>query len=398
MAVSPTAKLSSTALFSAGFRPFFLGGSLWAAGAMALWIALITGQITFAQSYGAVAWHAHEFLFGYVTASLAGFLLTAIPNWTGRLPVRGGPLLALFLIWVVGRAALLAVDVIGVVPAAVVDSLFLPCLGIVAMREIVAGGNWRNARIAVLVTLLALANIVFHAEVIVAGMPFYGLRGGIAVMVVIITVIGGRITPSFTHNWLAARGGEHLPVSFGRYDMAAVALGAIALILWIALPETAATGVLLLVAGVAHAIRLWRWAGRRTWREPLLVVLHIGYAFVPLGFFCVGVSVLWPALLPVDAAIHAWTAGAMGMMTLAVMTRASRGHLGYELTARPPTQAIYLAIGVAALARLAVPFAGSFTMPLLSLAGAAWIAAFLGFVALYGPKLLLPRRRATATA
>lgn len=389
---TPPAGLSAVPLLSFGFRPFFLGGALWAAGAMLLWIALMTVRISFAASYGIVAWHAHEFLFGYVTAAIAGFLLTAIPNWTGRLPVRGGPLLALFLLWVAGRVALLAVDVIGVVPAAIVDSLFLPCLGAVVLREIVAGHNTRNAKVAALIALLALANIVFHVEVAMEGMPSYALRGGISVVVGLLMLVGGRITPSFTRNWLAKRTSEHLPIPFGRYDMAAIAVGAIALVLWIAWPGAMVAGVALLVAGVLHLVRLARWSGPWTWREPLLLVLHVGYGFVVLGFFCVGVAVLWPAFLPESAALHAWTAGAMAVMPLAVMTRASRGHLGYELTAPASTQAIYVAIVVAALARIAAPFAGGSAMTLLTIAGVAWIVGFLGFVVLYGPLLLAPRR------
>jgi uncharacterized protein involved in response to NO len=394
--MTSTTRLASIPLLSGGFRPFFLGGALWAVGAMLLWIALMTGQIVFAVSYGAVAWHAHEFLFGYVTASVAGFLLTAIPNWTGRLPVRGAPLLALFLIWLAGRIALLAVDVIGAVPAAVVDSLFLLCFALVAAREIAASRNWRNGKVVILISLLALANIVFHAEVIVAGAPSYGLRGGIAIVVGLIMLIGGRVTPSFTRNWLARQASEQLPIPFGRYDMVAIAVAAAALLIWVIVPDAAVTGIVLLAAGILHVIRVWRWAGRLTWREPLVLVLHAGYGFVPLGFFCVGVATLWPSVLPPTAALHAWTVGAMGMMTLAMMTRASRGHLGYALTASVATQAIYIAIAIAALARIAAPFAGNATMGVLMLSGVAWIAAFLGFVAIYGPMLLTPRRTASA--
>jgi uncharacterized protein involved in response to NO len=277
-----------------------------------------------------------------------------------------------------------------------VDSLFLPCLGVVIAREVIAGGSLRNAKVALLIALLAVANIAFHVEVIMEGAPSYGLRGGVAVIVGLIMLIGGRITPSFTRNWLAKQGSERLPIPFGRYDVIAVAVGAVALALWVALPDAVIIGVLLLLAGVLQVIRLARWAGRSTWREPLVLVLHVGYAFVPLGFFCVGVATLWPALLPVSAALHAWTAGAMGVMTLAMMTRASRGHLGYELTAPASTQAIYLAIVVAALARIAAPFAGGSEMDLLAVAGVAWVAGFLGFVLMYGPKLLRPRRAAAA--
>lgn len=383
-------------VLSYGFRPFFFAGALWSACAMPLWIGLVTGRLSFAASYGPVAWHAHEFLFGYVTASVSGFVLTAIPNWTGRLPVRGGPLLALFVVWVAGRFALLAVDVIGFVAAAVIDSLFLPALAAVVLREIFVGRDRRNVKVAALVTALAAANILFHLEVFVSGTPSYALRTGVAVIVGLITLIGGRITPSFTRNWLAKRTSRRLPAPPGRYDMVALGGGALALASWIALPDAPTTGVMLLAAGILHAVRLSRWAGASTWREPLVLILHIGYAFVPIGFVLVGVGVLWPPIIPASAALHAWTAGAMGVMTLAVMTRASLGHSGRELTATPGTQAIYLFAVLAALSRVAAPVFGDLSMTVLELAAGAWTAAFAGFVVLYAPMLLKSRRMAAA--
>lgn len=384
--------LAGIAVLSFGFRPFFLGGALWSACAMPLWIGLLTGRLSFAVSYGAVAWHAHEFLFGYVVASIAGFVLTAIPNWTGRLPVRGGPLLALFGIWVAGRVALLTVDIIGFTPAVIVDSLFLPALAAVVMREIVAGRDRRNIKVGLLITLLAIANILFHVEVAAAGIPDYALRAAIAAIVGLIMLIGGRIIPSFTRNWLVKRNTDRLPTTFARYDVIALSVGAGALLLWIVVPSRAATGLALLLAGVLHAYRLARWAGAMTLQEPLVLILHIGYAFVPLGFACVGISVLWPSSLPTSAALHAWTAGAMGVMTLAVMTRATLGHCGRDLTATRTTQAIYGAVIVAAISRIVAPIFAGLSMHLLTLSGIAWSAASLGFVVVYGPMLLKAKR------
>jgi uncharacterized protein involved in response to NO len=171
---------SSIALLSCGFRPFFLGAGLWATVAMVLWIGLVSGLWQFANAYGDVAWHAHEFLFGYVSAVLTGFLLTAIPNWTGRLPLQGSPLLALCLLWAAGRVAMLATDQIGVVAAAAVDCAYLPTLAAVILREIIVGRNWRNLKVTILVILVAVANVVFQVEVLVRGAPDYGLRLGTA--------------------------------------------------------------------------------------------------------------------------------------------------------------------------------------------------------------------------
>ena len=386
----PATGLARISVLSYGFRPFFLGGALWALAAMLLWIGVVTGRWQIAASYGPLAWHAHEFLFGYVGAIIAGFLLTAIPNWTGRLPVRGGPLLALFLIWLAGRAALLAIDRIGALLAASIDSLFLLMLALVILREIVAGRNWRNLKTVVLVSVLALADIGFHAETILFGAPDYSLRVAIAVIIVLIMLVGGRIVPSFTHNWLVREGAARLPISFDRLDMLSIFLAAAALIAWIALPVSVLTGVLLLLAGLAQFLRLLRWAGLGTWREPLVLVLHVGYAFVPLGFFIVGASVLWPALVPPTGALHTWTAGAMTLMTLAVMTRATRGHTGRELTAGAATQFIYAAAILAAVARI-LPLAPEFSSTLLAISAVAWIAAFGGFALWYGPMLLRSR-------
>jgi uncharacterized protein involved in response to NO len=376
---------------SYGFRPFFLGGAIWSACAMPLWIGLVTGRLSFATSYGTVGWHAHEFLFGYVGAIIAGFLLTAIPSWTGRLPVHGGPLLTLFLLWAAGRITMLLVDRIGVVPAAVIDSLFLTAFAAVVLREIIAGRDRRNLKIALLVALFALINVSFHIEVFVSGATGHAMRAAIAIVVVLISLVGGRITPSFTRNWLAKRGSQRLPRPFGRYDMIALAGGVVAALLWIAVPEATATAWAMIVAGALHVVRLSRWAGIRTWPEPLVLILHVGYVFVPLGFLMIGVSVLDPLLVPESGAIHAWTTGAMGVMTLAVMTRASLGHSGRALTASAATQAIYAAIVIAALARMAAPVLGNWSMVLLDVAALAWTIAFAGFAVIYGPLLIKPK-------
>jgi uncharacterized protein involved in response to NO len=385
------AGLARIPVLSFGFRPFFLGGAVWAAVAMMLWIGELSGAWVVTGDAGAVAWHAHSLLFGYVSAIVAGFLLTAVPNWTGRLPVRGGPLLALFLLWVAGRIALLFADRIGPVAAAAIDSAFLVALALVILREIVAGRNWRNLKTVVLVSLLAAANIGFHTEAILTGAPDVAVRAGTTVIVGLIMLIGGRVTPSFTRNWLVRHEAATLPAPFGRFDIAALAVAGTALALWIAVPDGAVTGIALLAAAVIQSVRLWRWRGTATWREPLVLILHVGYLFVPVGFVLVGLSILGPDLIPSADALHAWTVGAVATMTLAVMTRATLGQTGRDLVAGPSTHAIYAAILVAVVARAAVPFAPAFAMMLLTLAGMGWTAAFCGFALVYGPMMLSRR-------
>lgn len=379
--------LADVPILSYGFRPFFLGGALWGMLAMVLWIGALAGVWPIAPDYGLIPWHVHEFLFGYVGAIAAGFLLTAIPNWTGRLPVRGGPLLALFALWAIGRVALLVSPLIGVLPAIGVESVFLSVFALVVTREVVAGQNWRNLKTAVLVALLALGNIAFHAEVVLRGQADYSLRAGAAVILMLIMLVGGRIVPSFTRNWLARRGVTTLPAPFGPFDIFSMVAAALALVLWIASPDRSPTAVGLFVAGLAQLCRWSRWTGRSTWPEPLVFVLHVAYLFVPLGFFAVAASILWPPALPFSAALHVWTVGAMTLMTLAVMTRASRGHTGQALTAGPATQAIYLAVILAVATRLAAALAPQLTGSLLTISGSLWILAFAGFVVFYGPML-----------
>src|SRR5262249_32604657 len=187
-----------------------------------------------------------------------------------------------------------------------------------------------------------------------------------AVIVGLIVLVGGRVTPSFTHNWLKREGNVKLPAPLGRFDMAAMVIAAGALLSWIAAPQWSGTAVLLIVAAVVQAARLGGWAGERTWREPIVFILHVGYAFVPLGALALGVAILWPAIMAPTGALHAWTTGAIGTMTLAVMTRATLGHTARAIEAQPPTIAIYGAILFAALVRIAAPLLPGIYYPLLT--------------------------------
>src|SRR5690554_1702540 len=274
------------ALFSYGFRPFFLGGALWALIAMLLWIGLMTGE-GFTLGLTPAAWHAHEFLFGYVGAIIAGFLLTAVPNWTGRTPLQGAPLLVFFILWLAGRIAFLLVAQVGYPVVAVADSIFLVALAAFVFREVMATENKGNVRIAIILTVLALANILFHVEIITQGQPVFTVRGTISLIVLLISVIGGRVVPNFTRNWFMRRGDTRLPAPMDRFDQVALASGAVALAFWTFLPELPVTAFFLFAAGLMHVARLGRWSGWRTAAEPIVLILHIGYAFVPIGFVLV---------------------------------------------------------------------------------------------------------------
>ncbi len=372
-------------LFSNGFRPFFLLGSIYAGLAILVWLPAFYGEITLTSAFAPRDWHVHEMLYGYLPAVITGFLFTAIPNWTGRLPIRGTPLMVLVAVWLAGRIAVTFSAETGWLSAMLIDASFLLLVALAAAREIIAGRNWRNLAVVVLVLLLLAGNIAFHLEAHFAGAADISIRIGIAVVVLLIALIGGRIVPSFTRNWLVRENPGRLPVPFGRFDTIVVAIGALALVSWVVRPDSPFTGVVLAVAGVLHLVRLGRWAGDRAVRERLLLILHVGYFFVPLGFLLNAGTAF--ALLPAGAGIHAWMAGAAGIMTLAVMSRATLGHTGQQLTASYPTQAIYAAIIVAALARICAVLEPAYSGVLLHVAAFGWAIAFIGFAVAYAPLL-----------
>lgn len=378
------------AVLSLGFRPFFLAAAAWAAMAVALWLPMLGGRLYVPTAFSPVEWHVHELIYGYVPAVVAGFLLTAVPNWTGRFPVMGHRLLALFVVWVAGRVAVLFSDFLGSVPAAAIDLSFLAFLGAVIAREIIAGKDKRNLKVLVMVALLLTGNAVFHIEAAYGAGSGFGTRSGIAATVLLIMLIGGRIIPSFTRNWLAKREAGRLPVPFGRFDVATMVASGGALAAWVAMPDHWITAALAAVAAVLNAWRLARWAGGRTAAEPLVLILHVAFAFVPIGFALVTLGIARPDIVAPTGALHAWTAGAVGLMTLAVMTRASLGHTGRPLTATPAIQAIYMSAFAAATARILAAF-DVLREPMLHVSATAWVLAFLGFVVVYAPLLLRAR-------
>lgn len=379
------------AILTYGFRPFFFGAGVWAALAMTLWVPMLSGDLTLPTAFDLVSWHAHEFLFGYLTAVIAGFLLTAVPNWTGRLPIVGWPLGALFALWLIGRVAVAVSAHLPPLGVALADLAMPLALAAVIGREIVVGKNWRNLIVLAILGVFTLGNALFHLEAARGDYAAqgYGLRVGLGAVIMMIAVIGGRIVPSFTRNWLVKRGQGLLPVPpMQRFDKVALLALLAALMVWAFLPDHLLTGTLLALAGALHAIRLARWAGHRTLSEPLVAVLHLGYAFVPLGALALGTEILAPGIVGMAAAQHLWMGGAAGLMTLAVMTRATLGHTGQTLSAGPGTVGIYTALVVAVLARLAAGLWPAEASVLHMVAGTAWILAFAGFALVYGRLLL----------
>ena len=385
---------SGPAVLSAGFRPFFLVASVWAAVAIPLWLELYSGRASLPTLLQPLVWHVHEMVFGYAAATVAGFLLTAVPNWTGRLPLQGGPLAVLIGLWTVGRLAVLFSGAIGPIAAAVADLSFPTVFLAVVAREIIAGRNWRNAPVMAALALLLAGNLLVHlAALDIADTAELGNRLGLATLLMLIALVGGRIIPSFTRNWLVkTQPAVTAPTAEGVFDRAVLALTALALLVWVYDPYGTLAVAAELAAGIGLTLRLARWRGLRTLREPLLLVLHLGYAWLALGLLFLGLDRLL-LFLPPTAALHALTVGAIGTMTLAVMTRASLGHTGRPLKAGPVTIAIYLLITLAAVLRVLSPLSDEHAAMLLYAAGAAWSAAFGLFAIFYGRALTLARVR-----
>ncbi|MEK7687632.1 MAG: NnrS family protein [Pseudomonadota bacterium] len=376
---------------SYGFRPFFLGASLFATVGILVWLPIFLGAMDLPLGLAARDWHIHEMVYGYAAAAIAGFLFTALPNWTGRPPVSGWLLLVLAAAWLAGRIALAASGLIGMEAAAAVDLVFLVMVAAIAGREIVASGNRRNLKLLVVLGVLIVGNAVFHLEVLLDGMAFYGSRIGLAAAVGLIVLIGGRIVPNFTRNALLRAGPGPLPAPFDRFDMSSMAATVAGLVAWVVVPQDMVTAAIAAVAGVLLAVRLTRWVGYRALGDRLVLVLHVAYAFVPAGFLLIALSIVMPDVVTSSAGAHAWGVGAIGLMTLAVMTRATLGHTGRQLVATPATVVVYGLVVFAALARIGAAIPSSAEIVLLHVAACAWAAAFVGFAAIYGPMLLRPK-------
>ena len=380
------------ALLSAGFRPFFLLSATWASLAVPIWVAAFAGQVPLPTALPPAVWHVHEMVFGFAAATVAGFLLTAIPNWTGRMPLQGGPLAVLAVLWLCGRVAMLFSSCIGAGATAALDLAFpLVFLGVIA-REIIAELNWRNLPMVVALACLLVGNVLVHLDAGgLADTAALGNRIGVATLLMLIGFVGGRIIPSFTRNWLAReRPDVRVPAVFNWFDRVALALTAIALVVWVLAPDGAVMPWVCLAAGIADGVRLARWRGLATLREPMLWALHLGYGWLAIGFLLLGLGSLVPWLSQTTA-VHALTVGAVGCMTLAVMTRATLGHTGRPVTAGAGTTTIFGLVTLAAVLRLLAPLGDADYAILLWLAAIAWSSAFGLFVLLYMRLLALSR-------
>jgi len=378
-------------LLQNGFRPFFMAAGLWATLAVPMWLLSYAGVAELPAGLDGFLWHQHEMLYGFAGAAMAGFLLTAIPNWTGRAPVRGRLLGVLVGFWLAGRLGFISAVAIGPLATAVLDLAFLTTLATIIGRELVAGGNWRNLPVLALISAFTLGNWLVHLELnAVAATADIGLRLSTFVLAILIALIGGRIVPAFTRNWLAQQGATDLPPAMAKFDTVALLALVAFVIAQVIAPDHQIAGGLALLAGGLHALRLSRWKGLSVLGEPLLWVMHLGYAWLCAALILVGASNLSDAV-PMVAAVHALTAGAFGTMILAVMTRASLGHAGRELRATRATTTVFILITIAALLRVFAPMLDDLATPAFWLAGAAWTGAFGLFSVLFFPVFTQPK-------
>lgn len=363
-------------LLRLGFRPFMLLAMLAAVSLMPVWLLALSGH---GSGQLSTHWHGHEMIFGYTLAVVAGFLLTAVRNWTGVPTPVGLPLALLALLWLVGRLAML-----GATPIAwPVDALLIPALALAIGHSLLRARNWRNAAFAPLLLLLFALDLWFHLD---PTSRSTALDLALAVILIFIIVIGGRVVPNFTQNALPGVKVQRYPF----LDWLALAATVAAFVLWTFGPQTLAAWLFLL-AGMANAGRMVRWGGWAARRVPVLWILHAGYAFVPLGLWLRAVSD-W-AGLPPSAATHALTAGAIGTLTIGMMTRVCLGHTGRPVKANGPTVFAYCLVIAAALVRTFGPLfdAPGRWMAYYQVSGLAWTTAFVIFLGTYGPLLLRTR-------
>lgn len=368
-------------ILSLGFRPFFIAGGAWAVIAVILWVALLTGAIGPTVPLSPVAWHFNELLFGVIGAALTGFLFTAIPNWTGRLPLRGRPLLALFVLWCVGRIAAISGGLFAPVTVAFADCSFFVVVFALVLREVLYGRNWRNVPVVIAVGLLACGHILFYLEALkILDLGGAAQRLSLGVIACLLALIGGRIVPSFTNNWLKRHGGaEGVSATLALIDKIGMAATIAGVVAWVVSAEHAITGALLLLAGLANFARLAQWRGLNTVGEPLLFVLHVGFGWLAFSLILLGLAIFSDHLTQADA-VHALTVGAAGTMILAVMSRAILGHTGREVVADVKLIAAFCLMSLAAISRLLVIFLPDHALALYELSGGAWVGAFLLFL------------------
>lgn len=390
----PSGFLGGFALFNYGFRPFFFLAGLFAVLSVGMWVLLYSGHAALGLEVAPARWHAHEMLFGYTMAAVAGFFLTVVPNWT-RVSAQKGPILVLLTaLWLLGRLVEWGQTALPYEAVMVGDLLFLVVLSALVARPLLDPQHRRQFVFVPILLCLIVGNALMHFDVLgFAVLDIdWGRRGlmlGLDATVVLIAVMGGRVTPSFTSSFIG-HADPNVKVrqnpALDRLVMVATWAVLVVDLVW---PERWLGGAVALVAAGLHGLRLGGWQSRRTLGNPILWVLHLGYLWLIVGLSVKGMADF--GLIEQANALHALTIGAIGTMTLAIMTRASLGHTGRSIRAHPLIVGAYGLLSLAALARLAVMVWPEATMAWVVVSGAAWISAFAIFFVIYAPMLMRPR-------
>ncbi len=373
------------ALLRLGFRPFYLAAAGLAAVAVPVWIAVFLGYLAWLPSVSPLLWHAHEMLFGFATTVIIGFLMTAAKSWTGLATPRGPFLGALALLWLSARIAAVAAPY---ALYAVLDTLLLPVVAAVLTRLLLRAGNTRNLPLAGILIMLALVNAVFHLTVL--GLlelpPVTILHAALALILMVECVMAGRVVPGFTQS--AIPGLKIAPLLW--LEWASLACTAMGLALWVIFPPGLATWVVLGLAAACHLGRQWRWHSVLTRHRPILWILHVSYAWIPVGLALLALSQV--GLVPVSLGIHALAVGTTGGLIIGMITRTARAHTGRHLEVSGAEVLAYAMLPVAAVMRVFIPLFWPTLLPVALLGAAlAWSAAFLIYVIIYTPWLARTR-------
>jgi len=389
-----TAAAQPLPIWRGAFRPLFLLAGLQAIIGVVWWLSSMIHGLWAPQLGTTALWHGHEMIFAFGGAALGGFLLTAIANWTGRPPLQGRTIMLLTLCWLTGRVAMIYAANINLVVLLVAELAYFVVLIALAARELIAGKNRRNLKLLAVIAILAVIDALF----VLAAKDGIQLdaeifpRAGIFIFLVLIALIGGRIIPGFTRNWLIRAGklpGMAEPVSFNRFD--ALCMGTlIASAILAFTPWQQGAGIVLMATAVLHYARLGRWRGIHTTREPLVIMLHAAYFWLPTSLLLMGFALLRPDLYSLNDALHAGGAGAMACMIMAVGGRAALGHTGRALVAGKVFTIGFSLIWLATALRLIAPVAGNAYLTVLAAATLCWVGGWLLFMLRYAPILIGP--------
>lgn len=383
-----TQKIFNTPLFGLGFRVFFAMAGLSALILIVLWNAFFKGNLTIDHYFSDNYWHAHEMLLGYSVAVIAGFLLTAVKNWTGKPTLTGDKLAGLALLWLYGRILPFYAGLLPDALIAVIDFSFLPALAYQISKPIIQAKQFKSLVFVALLLTLTLGNILIHAEILelCQNTAWIGIQLVVGTIIIMILILAGRVFPFFVekglHGTLIIRNPLLDALSIGSaFTVFAMQLGAISGNL---LALTAIFSV------IVNSVRLAGWYVQRIWYVPLLWILYIGYGWIILGFILTALSA-YSWILP-SLALHAFTVGGIGVLTLGMMARVSLGHTGRALRVSNAMAIGFILINLAALLRVLLPLALSNWYNILIYASTlSWLAAFSLFMFVYAPILTSPR-------